>query len=142
VGINTHVAMRWFFRRRVGHSQNVRQTRMTFEIGYSRDIQNTNTKEKRTIQSNSKLVLHKENNVRETASQYYFRFRLSTRPKSIGQTIICPSESIAMFQHFKRWPTSFRRALRPAKTASQYYFRFRVGSAPNLTRPKSTGILT
>jgi len=31
----------------------VRQTRMTFDIGYSRDNQNTNTKEKGTIQSNS-----------------------------------------------------------------------------------------
>jgi len=33
----------------------------------------------------------------------------------MGKTFICPSESIAIFQHFKRWPTCSRRALRPAK---------------------------
>jgi len=32
-----------------------------------------------------------------------------------GKTFICPSESMAIIQHLKRWLTCSRRALRPAK---------------------------
>jgi len=58
--------------------------------------------------------------VRENASQYYFRFRLGSapnpqRPKPMGKKFIYSSESIANFQHFKRWPTCSRRVLRPVK---------------------------
>jgi len=80
----------------------------------------------------------------KTASQFYFRFRLRSAPnrtrlKSMGQTSICPSESIAIFQHLSaaRLLSCGRHV--PQKTASQYYFRFRLGSAPNPTRLKSMG---
>jgi len=40
------------------YGEHVRQTRMTFDIGYSRDIQQMNTKEKRTIERKRRLVSH------------------------------------------------------------------------------------
>jgi len=82
----------------------------------------------------------------KTASQYYLRFWLGRAPnrtwlKSMGQTSICPSESIAIFQHVSAARLVPGGRYVQQKTASQYYFRFRLGSAPNPTRLKSMGIL-
>jgi len=79
--------------------------------------------------SYSLIVLGGRYVLQETASQYYFRFPLEstpnpTRPKSMGKTFICLSDSIAIFQHISAGRLVPGRCYVVLKTASQYYFRF------------------